>query len=507
MLSKEARRKHNLLQTSLPYFAKHALKIKDKSGALIPFNFNQAQLYIHNKLEEQKMNTGKVRAIIVKARQMGSSTYLEGRYYHLVTRNKGKSVFILTHESESTKKIFDMAKRFHDNVPDVLRPAIKNSNAKELIFSDIDSRYYVGTAGSANVGRGGTVQYFHGSECAYWKNTDDIMTGVIQSVPELKGTEVVLESTANGIGNMFYQMTMQAARNEGQYQMIFIPWFWMDEYESDDTILNLDDEENIFLETYLNDYPEDKALKKMSWRRNKIKEFGKLWKFRQEYPSCYTEAFQVSGDSLINAEHIVKARDCRAKDKNAPMILGVDPARDGDRTVLVFRRGREVPHYYSFEYMDEMRLAGIISNLIEKHDIQMTNIDTAHGWGVIDRLKELGTKNINGIHFSGKAIESDVYKNIRAEMYCNMAKWINQEGVNIPDDDEFHADLTATPDIQFTSDRTIKLESKEKIKQNFGKSPDIADALALTFALPLKNKAIKVSSYKAASNRVGWKTK
>jgi len=504
-LTKKQQNKHNRFQTSLPYFAKHALKIKDKAGAIIPFEFNQAQMYIHEKLEHQKMATGKVRAVIVKARQMGSSTYLEGRYYHLITRNKGKSVFILTHESESTKKIFNMAKRFHDNIPEPLRPTIKNSNAKELIFDEMDSQFYVGTAGNANVGRSGTVQYFHGSEVAFWENTDGIMTGVLQSVPDMKDTEIVLESTANGIGNMFYKMAMKAARGNGDYQLIFIPWYWMDEYESDDNILDLTEDEILFKDTYLKEYPEERQQKKLSWRRKKLEELGREWKFRQEYPSTFTEAFQVSGDSLISVEYIVKARACKILSPNSPLVMGVDPARDGDRTVIVFRRGREIPHYYKFEHMDEMRLAGIIMNLLDKHKIHQINIDVANGYGTVDRLKEQGVKNVNGIHFASRAIESDIYRNIRAEMYCKMAEWIKQEDINIPDDDEFHADLTATPDIKYTSDGTIKLESKDKIKVSFGKSPDIADAAALTFALPIKMTNVKIKKITTTRCSVKWK--
>lgn len=505
-LTKEAQLRHNALQNNFPYFAENILKIKDKAGTISPFRFNRAQEYINNKLEEQKRLTGKVRAIIVKARQMGSSTYIEGRFYHKATRNKGKSIFILTHEGESTKKLFEMAKRYHENVPEPLRPRTKNSNAKELIFEDLDSQYFVGTAGNADVGRGGTVQYFHGSEVAFWKNTDSIVTGVLQSVPDMPNTEIILESTANGVGNMFYRMSIEAAKKDSDYQLIFIPWFWMIEYESEykeDIVITQDEE--LFIETYLKDLDQNQVKRKIAWRRKKLKELGKEWKFKQEYPSTFTEAFQVSGDSLVSVEHIVKARQCTKTDKSAPMIVGVDPARSGDRTVIAFRRGREMPHYYAFEDMDEMRLAGILANIIDKHNPAAVNFDVAYGYGTIDRLREMGYNNINGIHFGEKALESDIYRNIRAEMWCNMGKWIEQDDVNIPDDDELHADLTSVPDIQYTSDGTIKLISKDKIKEAYGKSPDIGDALALTFAIPV-NPAQKTKRItKGASSSVKWK--
>lgn len=504
-LTKQQQKKHQLLQTNLPYFAKHALKIKDKSGQLIPLVFNQAQEYIHREIEKQRAEIGKVRVLIPKARQMGSSTYLEARYYHKTTWQQGKSAFILAHDGETTKKIFDMAKRYYDNTPLAIRPEIKHSNAKELIFKDLDSQYFVGTAGNADIGRGGTVQYFHGSEAAFWKNTDNIVTGVLQSVPDRDNTEIALESTGNGIGNMFYEMCMDAVAGKGEYRVIFIPWFWMDEYERDEQISVTDDEQEV-IDAHLRAYPREKQLRKIAWRRNKIAEFKKEWKFRQEYPSTLIEAFQVSGESLIRAEYIVKARSCKKHDRNAAMIMGVDPARSGDRTAIVFRRGREIPHYYTWEDMDEMRLVGIVANLIEKHNVEQCNIDTAYGWGTIDRLHERGFKMVHGVHFGEKATEDDVYRNKRAEMWCSLANWLEKEDVNIPDSDELHADLASVPDIKYTSDGTIRLESKENIKKEYGKSPDIGDAAALTFAYPLNQKSKANKVMKASkTNEVKWK--
>ena len=473
------------IRDDFPYFSKNFLKVKDKAGQIVRFELNQAQRYIHSMLEKQRIETGKVRALVLKARQMGSSTYLEGRYYHKASLNKGKSVFILTHEAESTKKLFSMARRFYDNVPDIMKPSLRHSNAKELIFDGIDSQYYVGTAGNADVGRGGTVQYLHGSETAHWDNTDQIVTGLMQSVPDMPDTEIVLESTANGLGNMFYEMCIGAINGENDYQLIFLPWFWMDEYESEVEGFEPTEEEFEYASLFLAKYPKTQQMRKLAWRRRKTAELGRSWKFKQEYPSTPQEAFVVSGDSLCRAEDIVRARQCKLKDKNAPMVIGVDPARKGDRTVIAFRRGRELAHYYTFDDMDEMRLVGILTQLIDKHNPAMVNIDVGLGYGTIDRLLELGYRNINGIHFGERAIESDVYRNKRAEMWCKLAEWLEQPDVNIPDNDALHADLMSVPEIQHTSDGTIRLVSKEKIREQYGKSPDIGDAVALTFALPV----------------------
>ena len=78
------------LKTELPYYAKHCLKIRDKSGKLIPFIFNRAQTYLHARLEEQRKKTGRVRAVLVKGRQLGSTTYVSARYFHRSTLTQAR---------------------------------------------------------------------------------------------------------------------------------------------------------------------------------------------------------------------------------------------------------------------------------------------------------------------------------------------------------------------------------------------------------------------------------
>ncbi len=75
-----------------------------------------------------------------------------------------------------------------------------------------------------------TIQFFHGSEVAWWENADEHMTGALQAVPDAPDTEIVLESTANGIGGLFYSMCKEAEHGDSDYQLVFIPWHWHGEY-------------------------------------------------------------------------------------------------------------------------------------------------------------------------------------------------------------------------------------------------------------------------------------
>jgi len=477
---------HTRLNDDLVYFADKApLMIKDKQGTYLPFILNKAQRYINKRLDKQLKDTGKVRALILKGRQQGCSTYIAARFYHK-TRKKGKTTFILSHESSTTNKLFKLVKRYHENVHPSLKPLTTGSNRQELIFDELASEYAVGTAGNKEVGRGGTVQYFHGSEAAFWPNTDEIKAGLLQSIADMSGTEVILESTANGLGNMFHSMCMDALNKKGDYQLIFVPWFWQEEYarEFSDEI-EFTNEDLHYQSAY------ELSDEQMSWRHYKQIELGRV-KFKQEYPANPIEAFQASGDSLILPETIMDARKCTAKDKDAPLIMGVDPARTGDRTAIAFRRGREMPVYYTWGNMDSMRLVGICAKLIDKHKPAQVFIDVGLGYGTIDRLKELGySKRVTGVHFGSSAMENELYINKRAEMWCNLRDWFNEGGVNIPNDDELHADIACVPDYIETSAGKIKLVEKKKIKADFGRSPDIGDALALTFAFPVNQRAVR----------------
>jgi hypothetical protein len=159
------KQKLQALKTNFPYFAKSCLNIRTKKGDEKKFVLNKAQQYIHEKLEKQILETGKVRALVLKGRQQGCSTYTEARFYHKVSQNRGKRAFILTHEHEATANLFDMVRRYHDGNP--FAPSVSSSNAKELMFDKIDSGYKVGTAGNKAVGRSQTLQLFHGSEVGF----------------------------------------------------------------------------------------------------------------------------------------------------------------------------------------------------------------------------------------------------------------------------------------------------------------------------------------------------
>lgn len=475
------------------FYAPRALRIRTKEGAVLPFELNQAQRYLHGCLEKQIAEKGRVRALILKGRQQGASTYTEGRYYWKVSHRIGVKAFILTHEKEATNNLFDMVVRYHELCPAPFRPSTKASNSKELEFDRLDSGYRVGTAGNKGVGRSSTIQYFHGSEVAFWPHADEHAKGVMQAIPDLPGTEVILESTANGIGNYFYSQCMLALDGESDYELIFIPWYWQEEYRKpvpDDFVLSKEEAELIRLY--------DLDFEQIMFRRSKIQDLSVggvegIHAFRQEYPFTVVEAFQVSDtDSLVKSEFVLKARHSQHVDVSSPLVVGVDPSRGGkDATTIVRRRGRtvgDIDKKPGNSIKSLMETVGKIVRIIQDEHPQQVFVDVGGlGAGIVDRLHELGYSHVvTGVNFGSKALNSKKYLNKRAEMWGEMNVWLQSEPCSIPDSDSLHGDLTA-PGYKFNSDGQLQLESKDDIKKRTNKSPDEGDGLALTFAMPVSS--------------------
>lgn len=175
----------------------------------------------------------------------------------------------------------------------------------------------------------------------------------------------------------------------------------------------------------------------------------------------------------------------------APVVLGVDVARFGsDRSVIVRRQGLSMHKPLVFSGVDNMRLADIIAREINEHKPDAVFIDAGRGEGVIDRLRQLGYR-VSEIPFGGKALKDSKYTNRRAEMWDTMAQWLRGGG-SLPDDEELCAEL-AMPEYGYDAKGRILLEAKDKMKERCGRSPDLADAAALTFATPVR-KHIGVSA-------------
>ena len=494
------------LKDDFEHYASKCLKIRTKSGQVLPFELNEAQYHIHVCVEEQRKKTGKVRAIVLKGRQQGCSTYIEGRFYWRVSHTRGVRAFILTHEEDATNNLFEIANRYHENCPALVKPSTSAANAKELHFDKLDAGYKVGTAGNKAVGRSSTVQFFHGSEVAFWPNAAQHAAGILQAIPDEPGTEVFKESTANGVGNYFHKEWQDAEAGLSEYIAIFVPWYWQKEYrKAVPEGFTLDSEEFQYMQAYELD------MEQMAWRRSKIVELKDPILFKQEYPATASEAFQVSGvDPYIKAETVMAARNAEVNDCYGDKKIGVDPARFGDdRTSICFRQGRKVHWIRSYSKRNTMQVAGIVRMAIKEVGANQCAIDVGGlGAGVYDRLTELVSSSeceLIQVNSSNSPIDEKKYTNKRAEMWGETRLWMEAQPASIPDSDELQADLTQIR-YSYDSNNALKMEKKEDMKKRGFRSPDMADALGLTFAQPTKKvrKDPPIDDFALLDNEAGY---
>lgn len=408
-----------------------------------------------------------------------NSTYVGGRFYMKTTTAFGRQTLIVTHQDKSTQKLFEMTKRFHKLSPIPVSTA--RSNAIELLFDRLDASYSLATAGSQDVGRGMTVHNAHLSEFAFWRDAATHLAGLGNAVPDLPGSEIIIESTANGQGNHFHQMWQDAESGIGEYRCVFLPWFWMPEYATPAPPDFVPTEKEARI-ARIYGLSNDQLL----WRRNKAISYGKdkAWLVDQEFPNCAAEAFiTATEDPFIDPNDVMEAVNSDYYDRSGPLIVGVDPAEEGkDRTVIAFRRGRVAPRFEKFQKKKPMEVAGIVARIIKEKDPDAVFIDKIGiGSGIVDRLHELGFDRVFGVN-SGMAAEDDeTYANKRAEMWGRIRTWLQDGPVRLPNEPELISDLCA-PKYRYDSKGRYLIEKKEDMKKRGQRSPDYADALGLTFA-------------------------
>ena len=343
---KEKRNRLNAYKTDFSLFAEEQVKIitKDANQGFVPFKFNECQLRITEALQAQLEETGKVRAIILKARQQGISTYCAGRVFWKSYFTPYARSVVMAHDSATSDALFAMSKNLIKNMQGSLSPSEIKSNAKEIIINstamqdpEATASYRLYTAGSPEAGRGTTPTIAHLSEVAFWQHDEKILAGLFQGISQAAGTEVILESTANGAQGEFYRLWKGAINGENEYLPIFLPWYITPEYrrEAPDN-MELSVEEEGLQEKYGVDNDQ------LYWRRLKIAEGGKL-KFQQEYPATADEAFIVSGSNVFNVEKLDRLlpRPALRRSEWDPASKMMDENREGNLFVYDYPKWEE----------------------------------------------------------------------------------------------------------------------------------------------------------------------
>jgi hypothetical protein len=224
--------------------------------------------------------------------------------------------------------------------------------------------------------------------------------------------------------------------------------------------------------------------------------------FAREYLCDFAAA---GDDQLISLSDVESAAQRQMREDQvsfAAKILGVDPARFGDdRSVIFPRQGLAAGQPIIYRGIDNMTLASRVAAQIEEYKPDAVFIDAGNGGGVIDRLRQLGYDIIE-INFGGKPADPR-FLNKRAEMWWELREWIRMGGA-IPNSVDLKQDLAA-PIYWYDSAGRIQLEPKDDIKKRGLPSPDLADALALTFAHPVAKKTpLQQLGFSSTGRRGDW---
>lgn len=277
------------------FWAKHACRIRTKEGEIVPLVLNGPQRRLLKLVEEQRRTTGRIRIIILKARQQGFSTFVSAWQYWWLSQHPAQKGVVVTHKSDSTRALFDMYKRIHANTPELLRPTTSYSSRKELVFDKLDTSLMVATAGGEGIARGETITNSHLSEHGFWpaSTAKENFNGLTQSIPNTPGTSIFVESTANGY-NDFNELWEGAVKGENGFMPFFAAWFETPEYREEPPAgFERTFEEQDLVERFKLDDAQ------LYWRRRKIAANGREL-FMQEYPATPDEAFIASGRPVFD---------------------------------------------------------------------------------------------------------------------------------------------------------------------------------------------------------------
>lgn len=195
------------------FYLESFTKIKGKVPGLIPFILNEAQKDLFNTLNASS------RVMILKARQLGTSTAVTGYLYHMAITTPGINVALVGYNSDLTAELLDKVKTFYRTTPAAIRPRIQYNSKYEISFPAIDSKILV-LPSSENVGRGYTLFAVLLTELAFWDKAPEKMLAIENAVPA--GGKIIIESTPSGMGTEYHRMWM----GENSYVKKKYGWWW-----------------------------------------------------------------------------------------------------------------------------------------------------------------------------------------------------------------------------------------------------------------------------------------
>lgn len=479
------------------------LKIRYREGGeRKPFILNSAQRLLHARIEAEREKFGMVRCLIPKARRMGVSTYIGGRFFHRTATEYGRRAQIVAHRSDSATNLHREIKEFYASLPPPVRPSLGATNAREIIFDKLKSLYKLASAEGGDIGRSDDFHLLHLSEAAFFDNTEDLSSGLLQTVLALPGTEIAMESTGNGQSGMFYSMCEQAHRdqNKGEWRLHFLPWHIMPEYRTAAPQGWVGPKE---FEDYAVLHGLDRDQLYWFWKRNytpATMNGGQPEKIhrltRQEYPATYAECFMA--DSTLGYFPASLVAEAMTRNPEPPAgalkLLCIDPAGDGqDKPWICDRQGPVIGSrvWGSLNTRDYNVQADWLVQTFDRFQMDAVVIDvTGVGKGLYDavclRMKHRGREKVIAVNFAWGAINDNLFGNRRAEIHAKFLELLNN-GASVPNDEELREEMAAykwgVAGCRRDEKSRLFMTAKEKIKAEIGRSPDRLDACVVSMAV------------------------
>jgi hypothetical protein len=379
--------------------AEQLLKVRTRDGSTAPLRANAVQ-----RAFERLRAT---RNIVLKARQMGMTTWVAARFFLKTITQPGTLTLEVAHSQEAAEEIFGIVHRFVDWLPEALRKGplqVSKANVRQIVFPEMDSQYRVVTAGDRNAGRGLTVQNLHCSELARWPGDPvETLAGLRAAMApgSERGAELILESTPEGVGGCFYE-EWQKAGEQGMVRHFF-PW-WMERQYRAKAVdkASLTDEERDLMAFKLLD------LEQIGFRRQIRADFRSL--ARQEYAEDDESCFLASGDSVFE----LGAVDARLRTVTDPIevrhngeleiwlpplkgkqyLVAVDPAGGGSEgdysaaQVLELETGLQCAEFAG--HMGGLELAQFVTGLAAEYNQAWLVVErNNHGSGVLALIESV----------------------------------------------------------------------------------------------------------------------
>ncbi|HXR38860.1 MAG TPA: hypothetical protein VN776_07190 [Terracidiphilus sp.] len=323
--------------------AEHLLLVRTRDGFTAPLKANTAQRAFERRRGQ--------RNIVLKARQMGLTTWAAARFFLKTITQPGTLTLEVAHSQESAEEIFRIVHRFVDWLPEELREGpLKTSqaNVRQIVFPELDAQYRVVSAGDRNAGRGLTVQNLHCSELARWPGDPAETLAGLQAAMS-PGAELILESTPDGVGGCFHEEWQKA----GETGMVrhFFPWWIEQRYRADEVDEeSLTDEERTLMALHGLD------REQIGYRRRIRANFRGL--AAQEYAEDEQSCFLASGDSVFELgaidERLAEAPAPVERRRNGELEVWLPPMKGKDYLVAVDPAGGGSEGDYSAAQVLEM---------------------------------------------------------------------------------------------------------------------------------------------------------